>query len=117
MGGGLNILPHKSWNVYNVKNRRKVEEDEEKHKVELERRAKEKKESLAKERLGNLRNKEDTIKRSRFELFPEIDPKQSDRKNKIKKLKLQDEKLHKIDEQSKVREDPLTFIKKAKRNK
>ena len=28
--GGLNILPQKKWNVYNMDNRNKVERDEEK---------------------------------------------------------------------------------------
>jgi hypothetical protein len=27
-GGGLRILPHKSWNVYNYDNRLRVEQDE-----------------------------------------------------------------------------------------
>ena len=33
-GGGLRILPHKSWNVYNFKNRERVRRDEEKHALE-----------------------------------------------------------------------------------
>lgn len=37
MSGNLNILPHKSWNVYSAKNREKVAKDEAEYAAELKR--------------------------------------------------------------------------------
>ncbi|KAJ3228410.1 Leukocyte receptor cluster member 1 [Chytriomyces hyalinus] len=56
-GGGLVILKHKSWHVYNEKNREKVRKDEEKAKLEDDEKAARATRADQERRLGILRSK------------------------------------------------------------
>eukprot|EP00467_Chlorarachnion_reptans_P004819 CAMPEP_0114528550 /NCGR_PEP_ID=MMETSP0109-20121206/24291_1 /TAXON_ID=29199 /ORGANISM="Chlorarachnion reptans, Strain CCCM449" /LENGTH=480 /DNA_ID=CAMNT_0001710753 /DNA_START=36 /DNA_END=1475 /DNA_ORIENTATION=+ len=55
--GGLNILHHKSWNVYGKRQRKKVKEDEAKHLVEEKERRKERERKETQERLAVMRKR------------------------------------------------------------
>jgi len=55
--GGLNILHHKSWNVYGKRQRKKVKEDEEKHAREEEAKRKEREKEEAEQRLQTMRKR------------------------------------------------------------
>mmetsp|Transcript_2791 Transcript_2791/g.4235 ORF Transcript_2791/g.4235 Transcript_2791/m.4235 type:complete len:267 (-) Transcript_2791:881-1681(-) len=62
--GGLNILPQKSWNVYNRDCREKVAKDERKHREEEEKKRKRSEQSEAEARVKFLKEK---AKRQRLE--------------------------------------------------
>eukprot|EP00954_Amorphochlora_amoebiformis_P006712 524387-Amorphochlora_amoeboformis.AAC.2 len=55
--GGLNILHHKSWNVYGKRQRKKVREDEEKFAKEEEEKKRQKEKEESQERLKVLRTR------------------------------------------------------------
>lgn len=56
-GGGLRILPHKSWNVYNYENKQKVKADEEKYNKEVKEKEKKKVKEDSAFRLDVLRKR------------------------------------------------------------
>ncbi|KAJ3244953.1 Leukocyte receptor cluster member 1 [Chytriomyces hyalinus] len=73
-GGGLVILKHKSWHVYNEKNREKVRKDEEKAKLEDDEKAARAMRADQERRLGILRSKSKSHKSDDAERTPGNQP-------------------------------------------